>query len=342
MPEQSPEATAPDVAGKFYRLPDHYEVGREKVREYARAVQNSHPAHISELHAAKLGFDGVIAPPTFASAIGFHPTRALFETVFEDFDISLVLQVEQIFELYQPLVAGDRVHAQIEIPSIRNVRGSDFVTVKVSFIGTDGVVRQSATVQLVARSGELPPEVLSMIEGVVMHLTPDETAGLVEIDPADAAAPRELADARANTVVNTRPRFEDLSVGDELPIGIRSVTRGDLVNYAGVSGDHNPIHFSDRAAEVAGLPTVVAHGMLTLGLAADFLSSWLDDPSAIESLSFRFSGFVPVQQIGATEIEFTGKVKSLDPVRRTAQILLSGTSEGKKLFGRALAQVQLS
>ncbi len=342
MPEQAPQATAPDVVGKYYRLPDHYEVGREKVREYARAIQNSHPGHFSELHAAKLGYDGVIAPPTFSSVIGFHPTRALFETVFKDFDISLVLQVEQIFELHQPLVAGDRVHAQIEIPSIRNVRGSDFITVKVSFIGTDGVVRQAAIVQIVTRSGELDPEILAMIDGVVMHLTPEETAGLVEIEPADAAAPRELAVARANTVVNTRPRFEDLSVGDELPLGIRSVTRGDLVNYAGVSGDHNPIHFSDSAAEAAGLPTVVAHGMLTLGLAADYLTGWLDDQTAIETLSLRFSGFVPVQPIGATEIEFTGKVKSLDPDRRTAQVLLNGTCDGKKLFGRALTQVQLS
>jgi len=61
-------------------------------------------------------------------------------------------------------------------------------------------------------------------------------------------------------------RFEDVAVGDELPERVVTLTRGNLVNYAGVSGDPNPIHWSGHVARLAGLPDVVAHGMLTMGM----------------------------------------------------------------------------
>lgn len=120
------------------------------------------------------------------------------------------------------------------------------------------------------------------------------------------------------------------------------MTRGDLANYAGVSGDPNPIHFSEQAATLAGLPTVVAHGMLTMGLASGYLTSWVGDPTAIEKFSVRFSGFVPVTSDAPSTIEFTGKIKSLNPARRTATVVMAGTSEGRKLFGRAIAEIRFA
>ena len=55
----------------------------------------------------------------------------------------------------------------------------------------------------------------------------------------------------------TRKQFEDVAVGDDIPERIYELTRGDLVHYAGVSGDPNPIHWSDPVAKtLAGLPTV--------------------------------------------------------------------------------------
>ena len=137
-------------------------------------------------------------------------------------------------------------------------------------------------------------------------------------------------------------RFDDIAVGDVLPDRVVKLTRGDLVNYAGVSGDANPIHWSDQLAQMAGLPGVVAHGMLTMGLGGGFVSSWLGDPGAIKDYSVRFTSTVVVPADASAEVEFTGKVKSTDPETKTAVVALVAKFEGKRIFGRATATVQLA
>ncbi|MBU3066118.1 MaoC family dehydratase N-terminal domain-containing protein [Nocardia sp. NEAU-G5] len=347
MPELAIEASAPtELIGKQYRVRGSYEVGREKVREFARAVQNAHPAHRFEGDAAELGCEGVLAPTTFAAVIGWTTTQALLDSVLSRYDLSQILQTDQLFEIHRPMVSGDVLHTETKIESIRRVRGNDFLTVRAAIIDASGAVVVVATVTIVARLGvEIDPDIARLVEGLVMHRRETDRTEFDVIAPMAAEEATEippLTRSRAGLEVRTVPRFEDLTVGDELPAGKMQLTRGDLVNYAGVSGDTNPIHFSDRAADLAGLPTVVAHGLLTMGLGAEYLSSWLGDPTAIESYSVRFASLVSVPATSPAQIEFTAKVKSLDPERRTATLLLSGTSEGKKLFGRAVAEVQLS
>lgn len=132
-------------------------------------------------------------------------------------------------------------------------------------------------------------------------------------------------------------------MGTELPVRAYSVTRGDLVRYAGVSGDPNPIHYSDAVVAKVGLRDVVAHGMLSMGLGGTYVTSWLGDPGAVLEYNVRFTSpvFVPDDGVGGS-IEFSAKVKSTDPQTRTAVLALVATSEGKKIFGRATATVQLA
>lgn len=68
-----------------------------------------------------------------------------------------------------------------------------------------------------------------------------------------------------------------------------TVTRADLVRYAGASGDFNPIHWSDRIAMDAGLPSVISHGMLTMALAARVVTDWAGDPAAVLEYGARFA-----------------------------------------------------
>ncbi|BCK59021.1 fused (3R)-hydroxyacyl-ACP dehydratase subunits HadA/HadB [Nocardia wallacei] len=346
MPQLAPDAPAPTaLAGRHFRIRDHYDVGREKIREFARAVQNAHPAHWYDADAGKLGWDGIVAPPTFGSVIGMTITQALLDTVLSDYDLSQVLQTDQVFEAHRPIVAGDRLRSEAIIESVRRVRGNDFIVVKAILTDASGAVVLVATTSIVARLGEGDPDIVRLVEGLVMRRREEDRIDpdvLAPITAEEATPVPTLAESWRGAPVHSEPSFDDLSVGYQLPARTMQLSRGDLVNYAGVSGDPNPIHFSDRAAELAGLPTVVAHGLLTMGLGGEFLSSWLGDPTAIESYSVRLSGFVPVEPLSPARIEFTGKVKSLDPERRTATILLSGTSAGKKLFGRAIAQVRLS
>nr|WP_206038229.1 (3R)-hydroxyacyl-ACP dehydratase subunit HadB [Rhodococcus sp. HNM0569] len=127
-----------------------------------------------------------------------------------------------------------------------------------------------------------------------------------------------------------------------MPDRIVKLTRGDLVNYAGVSGDANPIHWSDEVVALAGLPNVVAHGMLSMGLGAGFVTEWLGDPGAVTEYSVRFTSPVYVEAGRAASVEFTGKVKSVDGENRTAVVAIVAKSEGKKIFGRATATVRLA
>jgi acyl dehydratase len=91
-------------------------------------------------------------------------------------------------------------------------------------------------------------------------------------------------------------------VDESLPARQYQLTRADLVRYAGASGDINPIHWSDRVATGAGLPGVIAHGMLTMGLAGRLLTEWTGDPGAIVEYGVRFARpvVVPDDDAGVT------------------------------------------
>ncbi|HET6919735.1 MAG TPA: MaoC family dehydratase [Jiangellaceae bacterium] len=91
-------------------------------------------------------------------------------------------------------------------------------------------------------------------------------------------------------------------VGEQLPARRYQLTRADLVRYAGASGDTNPIHWSDRVASAAGLPGVIAHGMLTMALAGRLLTEWTGDTGAIIEYGVRFARpvVVPDDDTGVT------------------------------------------
>ncbi len=82
--------------------------------------------------------------------------------------------------------------------------------------------------------------------------------------------------------------FEDVKEGEEAPPRTHVLTRTDLVQYAGASGDFNPMHHDEPKAQKAGLPSVFGHGMLSMG----FLASTLEDlvgVGNVTSLRVRFT-----------------------------------------------------
>ncbi|MDO9590353.1 MAG: MaoC/PaaZ C-terminal domain-containing protein, partial [Microcella sp.] len=70
--------------------------------------------------------------------------------------------------------------------------------------------------------------------------------------------------------------LDGLEVGHVVAERTVHVTRDSLVRYAGASGDFNPIHYRDDIAAQVGLPGVLAHGMLTMGIAVQPVIDWLD------------------------------------------------------------------
>jgi acyl dehydratase len=138
--------------------------------------------------------------------------------------------------------------------------------------------------------------------------------------------------------------------GAELPPLSVTLSRTDVVRYAGASGDFNPIHWSDRVAEQVGLPGVVAHGMLTMAFAGRLVTGWLGDPGAIRSFGVRFTRPVPVPDVvdgvdsaeGAV-VELTGVLKSVETVDgvRVGKVDIKAMFDGRTVLGRASAMVTL-
>jgi acyl dehydratase len=137
-------------------------------------------------------------------------------------------------------------------------------------------------------------------------------------------------------------RFDEVAVGDELPAVDYRIRRIDLVRYAGAGGDTNPIHWNERFAREVGLPTVIAHGMYTMGLGGRFVGDWAGDPGAVLEYGVRFTSMVavPDDEAGAG-VTFGGTVKSRDDAARTVTVAITATCEGQKVLGRALATVRL-
>ncbi|MEV5832547.1 fused (3R)-hydroxyacyl-ACP dehydratase subunits HadA/HadB [Nocardia sp. NPDC052112] len=341
------------MVGRHYRMSDHYEVGREKIREFARAVRDFHPAHWHEDAAWELGYDGLIAPPTFSSIILLLLQRKMFDSVLTGYDISQVLQTEQSIRTHRPLVAGDQLRCDSYIESFRQFGNTDFMVIRSVLTNQYKELLQTAHTTAAARTGaEVATELVKAVDGVIMSgeaLTqrqdvsrrlPDHALESGMFECFDEMPPEADAD-EIPARVRCGVEYDELRVGTELPTSVVPLSRGDLVNYAGVSGDSNPIHFSEHVAVAAGLPGVVSHGLLTMGLGASYLTDWLGDPAAITEYGVRFAGFAAVSATRQSEIEFRGRVKALDPDRRAATIALTATSDGRKLFGRATAEVLL-
>ncbi|MFF1308337.1 MaoC family dehydratase [Streptomyces sp. NPDC058307] len=136
--------------------------------------------------------------------------------------------------------------------------------------------------------------------------------------------------------------YDDVEVGTELPARTFPVTRATLVQYAGASGDFNPIHWNEKFAKEVGLPDVIAHGMFTMAEAIRVVTDWTGDPGAVLEYGVRFTKpvVVPNDDQGAT-IEVGAKVAAkLDD--NTVRVDLTVTSAGQKVLGMSRAVVRLA
>jgi acyl dehydratase len=87
--------------------------------------------------------------------------------------------------------------------------------------------------------------------------------------------------------------FEDVKEGDELPALVKGpIERIQLVRYAGASGDFNPIHVDEEYARSAGMKSVFAHGMLSMGFAGQLLTDWLGEEGELKRFKIRFRSIV--------------------------------------------------
>lgn len=116
------------------------------------------------------------------------------------------------------------------------------------------------------------------------------------------------------------------------------LTRESLVRYAGASGDFNPIHYRDDVAAEVGLPGVLAHGMLTMGIAVGTVEQAIGDPGRILDYGVRFTRPVVVDPVHGATVHVTAKVGSVSD--DTARIYLTVTHEDVTVLGKAQVTVR--
>ena len=137
-----------------YKYPDHYEVGREKIREYATAVKNDDAAFFDEKAAADLGYDGLLTPLTFISVFGYQAQSAFFENANIGITDAKIVQVDQELKFLRPIMAGDRLYCDVYVHSIRQSFGADIIVTKNVVTNQDGEVVQETYTTLAGRSGD--------------------------------------------------------------------------------------------------------------------------------------------------------------------------------------------
>ena len=140
-------------AGREYPPEGVYEVGREKIREFAEAVEGAddgafvsggpgvasvHPAHTDPEAARALGYPDVIAPPTFAVVVAMASSRTAVGDPGLGLNYAMVVHGEQRFDYSRPLHAGDVVTAQSTISAIREVGSITMLTTETQIRTVDG------------------------------------------------------------------------------------------------------------------------------------------------------------------------------------------------------------
>ena len=131
-----------------------------------------------------------------------------------------------------------------------------------------------------------------------------------------------------------------LEIGQVVAEAEFTLSRDSLVRYAGASGDFNAIHYRDDTAKSVGLPGVLAHGMLTMGLAVQPVLDWVGDPGRVLDYQVRFTRPLPVDAADGAHVTVVAKVGALDV--DAARIDLTVTVDGATVLGKAQIRVSVA
>jgi len=143
-----------DIRGMSHTYPDYFVVGREKIREYAKAVKADDPASFDENAAAELGHHALIAPLTFSTIFALLVQQDFFRNVDVGLETMRIVQVDQKFIYHKPVQAGDKLWARVDIHSVEERFGADIVVTRNVCTDEDGELVMEAYTTLMGQQGE--------------------------------------------------------------------------------------------------------------------------------------------------------------------------------------------
>lgn len=134
--------------------PDSFVVGREMVRAFAKAVLATDPAHFDEKAAADLGYDSLVAPPTFVTILAKLVQADFMRKVDTGYDTMQIVQVDQQFLYHRPILVGDELHARMVIDSVNERFGADIVVTKNTLTDQHGELVLEAYTTMMGHEGD--------------------------------------------------------------------------------------------------------------------------------------------------------------------------------------------
>ncbi|MFD7653878.1 MaoC family dehydratase N-terminal domain-containing protein [Actinosynnema sp. NPDC059797] len=137
--------------GRSYPPSPPYEVGREKIREFAEAIGDDNPAYRDPEAARALGHEDVIAPPTFAVVLSLKINDVLVDDPALGLDYSRVVHGDQSFVHHRPITAGDRLSVVLHVDNITSRMGNDMLALRAEITDEDGEPVTTAKSTLVVR-----------------------------------------------------------------------------------------------------------------------------------------------------------------------------------------------
>ncbi|OLR90670.1 MaoC family dehydratase N-terminal domain-containing protein [Actinokineospora bangkokensis] len=138
-------------AGRTYPPGPVYEVGREKIREFADAVGADDPLHRDPAAARAAGYPDVVAPPTFTTILNLAAINEIVGDPQLGLDYDRMVHGDQSFTYHAPVVAGDRLVCTPAVESIMHRAGNDFITLRAEITTEAGEPRVTTRAQLVVR-----------------------------------------------------------------------------------------------------------------------------------------------------------------------------------------------
>ena len=141
----------PAIEGKIYPRTPSYLVGREKIREFAKAVFSNDPANLDLEEAKKQGYKDLIAPPTFAVVIQERSLTQVITDKEAALDFSRVVHGDQRFIHVRPIVAGDELTSELKVASVKQLAGNSMVSFETQIFDANQILVCTAISTLVVR-----------------------------------------------------------------------------------------------------------------------------------------------------------------------------------------------
>ena len=129
---------AEGLIGSHYRAPDYFEVGREKIREFAAAIKDDHPSHYGETDAADAGYPAAIAPLTFLAIAGRRVQQEIFTKFNIPINLARVFHRDQKFKFYRPILGGDRLYFDTYLDSVIESHGTVLAEIRSEVTDAEG------------------------------------------------------------------------------------------------------------------------------------------------------------------------------------------------------------